>query len=306
MDIDYDEDQGNPARPECMISIARTEELYEMTEKVFPWELPADGDDTRRVTPLAYLESMTRRAPIDNTADLSRVPVLTRCLHLHDFVAPTISLMMENGLGENDADEDDDLIVFDTLDDLYDRCDFVMNSVKDDPTVLVQEASFDHYEGLSAGHARLQWLSDYSVQHLVAKTADLTLYDDSNLILGARGLDASRMDAGTQLRMVAGSNTGGLLAAALREFLGMDSEVEAESLVDQIPEFLLGTKWESPYNISFSTLKEYALDVPRRAKWQRATREEGATIARTKIVQALPKLATTHQIFLDVKDQPSM
>ena len=35
MDIDYDEDQGNPARPECMISIARTEELYEMTEKVF-------------------------------------------------------------------------------------------------------------------------------------------------------------------------------------------------------------------------------------------------------------------------------
>eukprot|EP00966_Prymnesium_polylepis_P048408 1121224-Prymnesium_polylepis.1 len=24
MDIDYDEDQGNPARPECIISIART------------------------------------------------------------------------------------------------------------------------------------------------------------------------------------------------------------------------------------------------------------------------------------------
>eukprot|EP00966_Prymnesium_polylepis_P090048 2085650-Prymnesium_polylepis.1 len=86
---------------------------------------------------------------------------------------------MENGLGENDDDEDDDLIVFDTLDDLYERA----------------EASFDHYEGLSAGHARLQWLSDYSVQHLVAKTADLTLYDDLNLILGARGLDASRMDA---------------------------------------------------------------------------------------------------------------
>eukprot|EP00966_Prymnesium_polylepis_P113019 2614070-Prymnesium_polylepis.1 len=33
MDIEYDEDQGNPARPECMISIARTEGIFEMTEK---------------------------------------------------------------------------------------------------------------------------------------------------------------------------------------------------------------------------------------------------------------------------------
>ena len=65
MDIQYDEDVGNPARPDCLISINKDEELYEMTEKIFPWELPADGDVTRRVTPILFLEGMTRRAPAD-------------------------------------------------------------------------------------------------------------------------------------------------------------------------------------------------------------------------------------------------
>eukprot|EP00966_Prymnesium_polylepis_P238578 5517389-Prymnesium_polylepis.1 len=127
-----------------------------------------------------------------------------------------------------------------------------------------------------------------------------------NLILGPRGVDSDRTRAGTQLRMVAGSDTGGLLATALRDYFSLDASVEAEAVVDQIAEFLSATKWEAPYNLAFSTLKEYALDVPRRAKWQRADREEWTVIARTKIVRALPKLSTLYQIFLDVEDQPAM
>ena len=71
MNIEYDEDQGNPVRPECMISILAQQSLYEMTANVFPWEPPADDDASRRVTPLSCLESVTRGAPIDSTADLS-------------------------------------------------------------------------------------------------------------------------------------------------------------------------------------------------------------------------------------------
>ena len=134
--------------------------------------------DTRRVAPWAYLKSMTRRASIDKTADLSRMPVLTRCLHLHTFFAPTISLMMD----ESDDDEDDDLIVFDTLDDLYERCDFVMDSVKDDSTNLVQDGSFDYCGALGAGHVDPKWLEDHSIHALVEKTSDLSLYDEVNLI----------------------------------------------------------------------------------------------------------------------------
>eukprot|EP00966_Prymnesium_polylepis_P280785 6487741-Prymnesium_polylepis.1 len=48
MDIDYDENMGNPPRLECYVSISRTEELFGMTEKAFPWELPTDGDHVSR------------------------------------------------------------------------------------------------------------------------------------------------------------------------------------------------------------------------------------------------------------------
>ena len=93
MDIDYDEDLGNTPKPECPISISRSEELFQMTEKVFPWGAPEDGDASRAVAPLAYLETMTRRAPLEPNADLSRVTFLTRCLHLHDFLVPAITVL---------------------------------------------------------------------------------------------------------------------------------------------------------------------------------------------------------------------
>ena len=259
MDVDYDEDVGNPAVPECLISISRNEELYEMTTNVFPWAMPADGDASRRVVPLAYLESMVRRAPVDRTADLSSVLALTRCLHLHDFLVPTITLLLENGVGESDDDGDDGLVVYESLHDLYERCDAVMNSLKEDPTVQVVETSFDYYEDLGAGHAHLQWLDPLTMDSLVARTNDVSLYIELNLILGPRALDGTRMQPGSQLRMVAGSATGGSLAAALRVHFNLDADVEAVFLADQIADFLFETRWEPPYDIAFKSMKEYAL-----------------------------------------------
>ena len=141
---------------------------------------------------------------------------------------------------------------------------------------------------------------------LVARTEDISLYIEFNLILGPRALDANRMQAGGQLRVVAGTATGGSLAAALRVHFNMDADVEAVFLADQIADFLFQTRWEEPYNFAFKTLKEYALDLPSRAKWQRASREEWAAIAMKKIVHVLPRLDLLHEIFLDVKDQATM
>ena len=46
MDAEYDENRGNHAAPECNVSIARTEPLFEATETAWPWGAPADGDMT--------------------------------------------------------------------------------------------------------------------------------------------------------------------------------------------------------------------------------------------------------------------
>ena len=56
------------------------------------------------------------------------------------------------------------------------RCDSVMDSLKDDPTFLVSEASFDYYEDLGAGHAHLQWLGALAMDLLVARTNDISTY----------------------------------------------------------------------------------------------------------------------------------
>ena len=85
---------------------------------------------------------------------------------------------MENGVGERDDDDDDDLVVYDSLDDLYEQVDSVMESLKDDPTVLMAEASFDYYEDLGAGHAYLQWLGLLAMDSLVARTEDEPPYSE--------------------------------------------------------------------------------------------------------------------------------
>eukprot|EP00966_Prymnesium_polylepis_P035003 813335-Prymnesium_polylepis.2 len=58
-------------------------------KKVITYSLPADGDNNYRVTPLAYLERLVRRAPV---VDPSQFPIrlLSRCLHLMDFVRPVL------------------------------------------------------------------------------------------------------------------------------------------------------------------------------------------------------------------------
>eukprot|EP00966_Prymnesium_polylepis_P035002 813335-Prymnesium_polylepis.1 len=96
-------------------------------------------------------------------------------------------------------DEDDDsLIVFETQDALQTRADQILTRIKDHPTVQVEPASFDWLEGNS--HAIFRWVEDFvTIEMLTALTADLTLYTEANMMLGARSLDASRPDPHGQL-----------------------------------------------------------------------------------------------------------
>ena len=66
IDIEYDEVRGNPAAPECFLSVAVAEDFYRATRRAMPYTDPADGDVNFKVVPSAFLEKVVRKAPVDN------------------------------------------------------------------------------------------------------------------------------------------------------------------------------------------------------------------------------------------------
>ena len=53
IDINYDEDLGNPKSPECLLSLAVSEDWYESTKYALPYDDPADNDQGRQVVAIA-------------------------------------------------------------------------------------------------------------------------------------------------------------------------------------------------------------------------------------------------------------
>ena len=56
MDVQYDEQRGNPPAPECLVSWAVREPFYQATRSVLDWNEPADGDANYRTIPIVRLE----------------------------------------------------------------------------------------------------------------------------------------------------------------------------------------------------------------------------------------------------------
>ena len=85
MDVEYDENRGNNATPECLVSIARTEPFFEATETAWPWGAPADGDMTCAVVAIIFFKRLFRKAPVPDPLVLIPYSFLTNCLHVPSF-----------------------------------------------------------------------------------------------------------------------------------------------------------------------------------------------------------------------------
>ena len=104
MDMEYDQNRGNPPVKECLISLARSEDLCQATAMAWPWGDPADGDADYAVLPIAFFETLFRKAPVPDPSALQAVPFLNSCLHLHDYVEPKLQLLVaEDLLAEDDG-----------------------------------------------------------------------------------------------------------------------------------------------------------------------------------------------------------
>eukprot|EP00966_Prymnesium_polylepis_P051244 1186067-Prymnesium_polylepis.1 len=60
MDLDYDENRGNTARPDCPLSISREEDFFAAMARVMGYDEPEDGDDVYVIAAHLTFERLVR------------------------------------------------------------------------------------------------------------------------------------------------------------------------------------------------------------------------------------------------------
>ena len=103
--------------------------------------------------------------------------------------------------------------------------------------------------------------------------------------------------------MVAGG--GGRLIAAIRRALD-DVEADAGYLATQVPQFILDTRWPSPYDVGSATFTKHASVFAYRVKWSGATRAYWPALVSSRIESVLEGLPVLRQIFRSLTGQPQV
>lgn len=299
MDLDYDETIGNPATDACLISIARDEPFWEVTQDALPWTEPADRDASRAVIPIARLESLFRSVTVADPDSLANISVVTRCLHVV-WLGDALNALMRGGLEdwEPQLDAPQAMRQADLLTQLQAEADRIIQSNPDLPEFELDPPSFDTYEPLPAG-SPFAWLETVDLRALTEKTGDLRAYVDLSNVLGPRALNATRTVGGNQLSAMAGGPSGGQLAALAAAYYSLDPGAGAGALfvAHRLVDFLVDVQWPTPYDVEHTKPVEYAFELAGRAKWASATKGEWPALVRNKLALALRQLPTLGKMF---------
>ena len=300
IDIEYDEAMGNAAAPECLLNISRDEPFFEAVRDVMPFCVPADGDATRAAVPIVFIEKLFRRATVENPAALTAIGFLAHCLHLTDFLLPALDTLLDNDLLP--TDDDDQIIPFTDPTQLQGAADALVLQLKDDPSLVVKDDSWDDFDATGRAMGTFQWLDVLTIKDLVEPTGDISLYVELSLMVGPRAVDVARDAADGQLYNV-GAATGDLIEQMRIYF---KTNATAMYLRKRLPSFLDETRWPSPFDLEFTTLEPYAFDLPARAQWSRATRSEWPALVLSKIDKATERLDAVRQLLHSVVGKPAL
>lgn len=213
MDMEYDEAYGNPAQPSCLVNIAKEERFYTATEEALPWGEPADGDDDRAVVPIAWLESLVRKAKVADAEALGGKGFLTSCIHV-GCLNRILAALCEKGLVDAEDGDDDAVTAFSTFDSLQTACDKKLQEQGEVEPFMVEEDDWDDYPAGAAGN-ELAWLDQLSMAALTRKESTLEVYADLNMIMGPRAMADERLRPASTIRLMAGGGNGGLLTTTL-------------------------------------------------------------------------------------------
>ena len=263
IDLNYDEYRGNSARPDCPLSIARDEDFFAATEHVLGYEEPEDGDAAYMVAAHINFERLLREMTVDDPSTLSATRLMPACLHV-DTIANAIEALVEHGLlGSADDDDDEELRVFQTYDELLTTCDKLVRQHPEEPRFQVDHTSFDTYEPFVAG-GRGQWVNGFMMDRVTRKTGNLTLYVELAELLGPRALQADRDHAESQFVMMTDGPDRGLLITTVRSYYygNRAAATPAAFATSKLLDFLVDTRWDFPWDISSHDPSFYTLDLP--------------------------------------------
>ncbi|KAL1530454.1 hypothetical protein AB1Y20_001356 [Prymnesium parvum] len=100
VDFDYDENQGNPAHTDCLLSMETDNNFYVATSGALPWREPEDtpGDRMRgwwpALVPGIFVESLLRKAPVTDASQLKDKGCLSSVLSL-EYINRWLSVFVD-------------------------------------------------------------------------------------------------------------------------------------------------------------------------------------------------------------------
>ncbi|KAL1495333.1 hypothetical protein AB1Y20_017187 [Prymnesium parvum] len=94
VDFDYDENQGNTAHTECLLSMETDKNFYVATSGAMPWREPDDDPGDRMVVPSIFVESLLRRSPVANPSTMNGKGCLSSVLGL-TFINQWLSVLVD-------------------------------------------------------------------------------------------------------------------------------------------------------------------------------------------------------------------
>ena len=288
MDLDYDENRGNPARPECLVSCNVNEDFYKATQDAWAWEDPADGDPQFKTLPIVRLEAMFRRCRLARRVVPPFGGFMEACLHLHDFLVPALEFLIEEGLL---VDEEGDEVQFAVQEDLYDAAQTIVEANLEEEALTVDQDCFDSLDAL-VGQVDLAWLN-LDISNLCKTEGTIEAYVTLSLMLYARDGNAHRGGAANNPLLV-GSSRNGLLAGSVADYYMPSRTVIPATafLVSKLESFLIATRWPPAFHAEHDSLDNYGYDLSGKARMLVAKRAEWNAMLLPFMGRAVSKLAT--------------
>jgi hypothetical protein len=308
--MEWDESRGGSRTPLNLISFPGGGDFVKATSDAIHWGWRDAGghDPTRCLIPGVLVERLFRYAPVPEPTVLKTDRFLTKSLNVDTYLAEALDLLLDEGL-LHDKDENGNLVLhkFKTYAELTERADTIVLGLQDTDVLAVTADSLEWLEDCQGnqGDQEIEWFHFITWEDVTKIEQDLNVYIDLSLMVGPRSTEAIRIETGSTFNNMIGGGNGGQLIAAIKAHFypgGMAPQSHV-FLAGRIVAFIVESRWPPPWGMDFQNLQDYAYDLPNRARWKVATRQEWASMIQTKLANGLnkscPTLAT---LFEDIMD----
>ena len=311
--ITWDEDEGGTRDQFVCCTFPLNGVVHKATVKVLNWTDCGAYAPGRVKIPVVFIEQLFRRAPCDDPNIMKNHRFVEKVLGIPEFLNEALELLIQEGLfKDKDEEGEEQDVVYERHDLLVRKADALVEQLKDDPIMKVDDSSMEWLESFDdrAVDRPIAWIANLTLEKLANPTNDLTVYIDISLTVGPRGTAANRIDTGSTFYAMVGAGEGGQVMQALKQFYYSPAQaaqpMDPSFLLGRVPTFFHDTTWPDPYNVTYTDHMRYPFDLPRRAAWKTATRQEWAAMVQDRLKYAIvDHLPTLHMIFMDYLDNAS-